>query len=125
MNVDFLKDGSIDCPIIRLYNGQYGDYEKLLYCITHLINNGIPFDVLKLEGFEHDSTINSLIIQMNKENKGVIESPESVFHCYWSKELLLNILEKIKIHQKGSNGYFWLDDDAENINVLLSYNGKW
>jgi hypothetical protein len=125
MNIDFLREGSVDCPIIRLYDGQYEDYEKLLYSITRLINDGIPFDVLKLEGFQHDSTINSLIIQMNEENKGVIESPEGIFHCYWSKGLLLNIIEIFKIYQKKPNGYFWLDDHAESIDVLLSYSGKW
>ncbi len=124
MNVDYLASGSDECPLIRLYQGSDGDYEVLSAGILNLINKNVELDVLSLNGFVKDNSIQELTIRKDAEDEGIEEVNPGRFICHFSEEHLQDILEKIEHYRKSNSGYHWLDDKSD-ISILLSYSGKW
>lgn len=124
MNIDFLRDGSDECPLIRLYNGQYEDYSVLIQSINNLIHKGARFDVLGLTNFKHDNSIKKFLFEMDEEDSGIIEYSEGGFYCRYSKKHLSEIIGKLTIYQRDQHGYYWLDEKSD-IDILLSYSGRW
>ncbi len=126
MNVDFLREGSDDRPIIRLYDGQFEDYNKLIESLNNLLINGITFDVLKLQGFHNNETISSFIIEKVDEYKQTTENPKGVFRSFWTENILSDVIIRITKYQNGPQlGHYWLDDETLDIDVLLSHSGRW
>ena len=125
MIIDYLESGSDDCPLIRLKHGSHEDYNILIGAIKILIDNGKKVNLFSLEGINKGDNMNELILMIDEADSGTSEFSLHSFVCQFSKEHLLQIIEKIENYKTAKeNEYNWLNDDL-NISILLSYTGKW
>jgi hypothetical protein len=124
MQIDYLKEGNEDCPLLRLSNGNHEDYVKLVKNISDLIENRRKSILVNdVEGIATQGL--TLEFVLGKENLGIIEFDPKHFKCILNNEkwhkvraLLQGFIENSK------NQYQWLDETS-NISLLVTDDGKW
>lgn len=129
LKVEYLKEGSSDCPLIRI-SGKDIDTYKLLYDqISLLISHRIEtIHVQALKGFELIN-IDGLDLYVDKENKGIIRINDRLFECRLKIDdsqgwlLVMGLLEPF-CTQKLEQRFQWLVDCSE-IKLLISTDGHW
>lgn len=124
MIIDYLKDGGDECPLIRLRNGQSEDYDILTEAIKNLIKDDKEVDLFSLKGFHKGENIEKITFTKGDVDREISEISRRSFICQFTKENLLNIIEKLESYKISQHGYNWLNDDM-GISLLLSYEGTW
>lgn len=125
MKLEYLFEGSDDCPLIRIYGGVPKDYSHLIGIIDDLLNERKKS--IYLNDKKTYKPINDMKLEfvLSSTNIGITEVANSDFKCSltkegWSKvrQLILPFLnEHRSMHQ-------WLDETS-NISLLLTDTGKW
>lgn len=126
MKIDYLADGSDDCPIVRIYQCTNQEYHYLYSEIDKLARGGTSFSIQGTDSSVNINFSNSIT------DIGLIKKTDDEFNCLLSKETYLRILGLlgpfINADEliKNGNGYQWLDETSEISLLLTSYpNGAW
>src|SRR5882762_3408035 len=106
MKIEFLADGSQDCPLIRLYDFEYEGAVGLLQVFISLSNGGR--DLIQLDhepGFESVGGCR-LTLRLGKRDLGVVERARAEFDCVLTQEGWDDIAARLEPFCKpGCSGY--------------------
>jgi hypothetical protein len=125
VKIDYLKDGSERCPLIRLYDFQSDEARSLIKAFKSLANGTtnelslgtiVPIDSI-------DGT--QIIFVRNEIGQGVIEKERLRFALVLPAEQWRLNAEIVEPFSNGTFGYQWLAPEASDIQVLLSKSGDW
>ena len=122
MKLEYLPDGSLDCPIIRLYDFGTSEATKLWSKVAELGNglnsNIVLLDldfILSIDGCQLDFLV-------AERDRGIITTDiTNQFICVLNKESWKNVKDLIEPFCKDArpNTYQWLDETS-NISLLFS-----
>ena len=125
MKIEYLPDGSDDCPLIRLYDFAQPEIAELFAALSALASGErLSVAVDGLAGVESISECR-LTLSSGSRDIGVvrIDAPAS-FECGLRPEAWDNVADLIEPFLNGARGYQWLVTlgDAQ---LLLSIDGQW
>ena len=126
MKLEFLGDGSPDCPLIRIYAFEQPAVLKLRDLVNSLAaatKTSVPLDkqpwIEPVGGCE-------LELCLAKRDRGIIQAGPSRFECVLSHEGWLEIAGLLEpfCESNDLNAYQWLSGEGK-ISLLLSSSGSW
>jgi hypothetical protein len=135
VDLDFLEEGSPDCPLIRIYGRDQDDYRRLVRAIASIAAGTVKrVSVPELPGFRADPNF-ELTLTARAMDQGVSRFHQSQ-HFVWAltspKWHIVEGLAKPLGDRDSANAYQWLAGpearyglDVGPISVLLSKDGRW
>ncbi|MBI5687441.1 MAG: hypothetical protein HZC54_20400 [Verrucomicrobia bacterium] len=125
MKLDYLKDGSDDCPLIRLYEFSSVEIQRLRQSFERLAN-GTAKHVALDEATPVESVDGTRLTFIRDErDRGVVLSSPQSFDMILSPEGWQRCVGLLDPFCETSRGYQWLCDDVGQIPLLLSSDGAW
>lgn len=122
MKIDYLKDGSDDCPLIRLYDFDGKDAQMLRRTFQALADGSM--ERARLEAVESvDGT--QLSFGRSPRNRGVVETGLRCFEVELSPEGWQLVADLTQPFCDGRLGYQWLTRQIRGVQLLLSNDGAW
>jgi hypothetical protein len=126
MKMEFLAEGSQDCPLIRLYSFDVIEARRLREAFRSLWTATLPRLPLHEEWWMEPVDHCTLELRTGARDLGVVRRGPTIFECVLTVEGWAEITEKTDpfCTSEAMNGYQWLNWDGE-IALLLSPNGQW
>lgn len=122
MKLDYLKDGSDDCPLLRLYEFDSADARRLRQTFAALADGVV--EQVGLDAVESvDGT--QLTFVRSTRDRGVIETVSHRFEVALTSEGWRQASELVEPFCDGGFGYQWLTPQTRGIQLLLSKDGAW
>jgi hypothetical protein len=127
MKLDFLPDGSPDCPLVRLYDLAPGDASRLHDALTGLADGTLKS--VPLQEWPQVEAVNncSLALQVADRDEGIVAAEgERAFRCLLRRPSWQSVSELVSpfCSEARSRGYQWLDETS-SVSWLLSTDGQW
>ena len=122
MKVDYLKAGSDDCPLIRLYDFSIADAQWLQAIFETLASGSVESTLLE-EIESVDGT--QLTLMRSSDDQGVIERSLNRFDIALTPVGWKQAAEFTEPFCKGTFGFQWLTPQTHGIQLLLSKTGGW
>jgi hypothetical protein len=123
MKLDYLQDGSDNCPLLRLYAFDRAEAQRLFQLFESLAN-GIAKRTSLREVESIDGT--QLTLVCDSEDRGVIETSSQSFEIMLTSEGWKHVAEFTAPFANGSLGYQWLLPPLmRGTQLLLSKHGDW
>jgi hypothetical protein len=125
MKLEFLPDGSDDCPLVRLYDFDRTDVARLFDGLTALASRERDdIAVHDLPGVEAVSGCR-LLLRNGATNRGVVRLPgPASFTCILTRESWDNVAGLAEPFMRETRGYQWLIASGD-AKWLLSTDGQW
>ena len=128
MKIEFLKEGSTDCPLLRIFGNEPSSAAQLAAAFRHLAKRQTEeIAIHELPDF-HSVEGCRLYAKVNPEDKGVCQTDNSTFECLLMAETWEKVAELVGpfSEQLEGNRHQWLNETSE-ISLLISSNelGKW
>lgn len=128
MRIEFLKEGSTDCPLLRIFGNEPYSAAKLAAAFRQLAKRETDtIAIHELPDFQPVEGCN-LFARINSEDKGVRQVDRSSFECLLIPETWERIAELVDpfTEKLEGNRHQWLDETSE-ISLLISNSefGKW
>jgi hypothetical protein len=128
MKLEFLAEGSDDCPLIRLYDFDQTGAKRLREAFAALADGLRQSIALHEEWWVRSVENCELELRLGKRDLGVVERLPMRFECVLTEEGWLEAAEKTETfcvpHEGSGETYQWLNSDGE-VSLLLSPSGKW
>ena len=128
MYLEFLPDGSIDCPLLILSPSIPEEAENLYQALTNLVSDNNA--IVDVHALPFISPVGGcrLSAQVIDEDIGAVLIENTKNHFTWQLtcqawEFVLTLLEPF-MEPDCSSGYQWLDETSP-ISVLISTGGRW
>jgi len=127
MKLEYLPAGSLDCPLVRLYDFDTSEAVKLRDVVCQLSNWSVDTIVIHDLPFVEPIDSCRLTMRVSKRNHGVsvLLAPSTLVcalsQCYWDN--VVGLIEPF-CEIRAEHGYQWLDDSGD-ISLLLSPSGDW
>ncbi len=125
MRLEYLPDGSDDCPLVRVFAFTPAAVARLHAAVTALAAG----DLSSVEG-HHLPGVEAvpgcrLTLRTGKRDRGLVPltGPDS-FDCILTRDGWDNVAYRIEPSLSGCDGYQWLDQTGD-IALLLSWDGQW
>jgi hypothetical protein len=126
MRLEFLAEGSRDCPLIRLYAFAPAAVLKLRELINSLAAS--QTQTVSLDEQLWIDPIADLKLQfcLEPRDKGIVSIGTGKFKCTLSPEGRLEMADLLAplSEETRAEGYQWLNCDGD-VALLISYDGKW
>jgi hypothetical protein len=126
MKLEYLADGSTDCPLIRLYEFEPSEASQLRASFalladatrTELQLNELPY----IQSLAHCA----LRLHVAKQHTGISQVGPSAFHCALTTEGWREVTDKVDPFTVPVVGecFQWLNEDGD-VSLLLSPTGRW
>jgi hypothetical protein len=125
MKMEFIRSGSPDCPLIRLYEFKTSEAQSLRRIVLQLAKGRTPSVLLhKAEGIEAIDWC-QLTLSRGEKDRGTFETGPMEFAWVLTGGGWLSVSGLIRpFSQIGSRGYQWLSDRGK-IRILISHDGSW
>jgi hypothetical protein len=125
MRLEFLPDGSDDCPLIRLYDFDCTGVARLLAALSALASHERESSAVHdLPGVESISECR-LFLRTGARDRGVVQLPgPASFECDLTPEGWDNVAGLAEPFLNGNGGYQWLVTSGD-AKWLLSTDGHW
>ena len=127
MKIEYLKEGSDDCPIIRMFGNETESIKLLMEYVARLSKGIIKNKIInEIEGFEGIDQC-QIDMQLSKESRGLIEKKGNLFKCVLSQSGWQSVYELLGSFSGENNICFQWIDETSNISWLVSRheNGEW
>ena len=122
MKLDYLKDGSDDCPLVRLYNFRSTEIQHLRRLFESLATGAAQHVSLD----EVESVDGSRItFTRAAHDSGVVERGPQSFDVVLTAEGWQPCIELVEPFCEPNWGFQWLCDEVGHIRLLLSHDGAW
>lgn len=122
MKLDYLKDGSDDCPFVRLYDFRSAEIQQLRQSLETLASG--KAERVALDDVESvDGT--RLTFTRATRDRGLVESGSQSFDVVLTPEGWQRWIGLLAPFCEPSSGYQWLCDDVGKIRLLVSNDGAW
>ena len=122
MKLDYLKDGSDDCPLVRLYEFRSAEIQRLRQSFESLASGASDHvalgDVESVDGTQ-------LTFTRGARDRGVVQSGAQSFDVVLTPEGWQRCMGLLEPFCEPSSGYQWLCDDVGRIRLLVSHDGAW
>lgn len=123
MKLEFLSDGSPDCPLIRLYAFTSAEARELHDIVLELATGGAAAEVHRLPFVEPIDNCR-LTLQVTPWDQGLVRRTESSeFTCGLTTDTWDNVASLVEPFVEGSRGFQWLAGGEAAL--LLSSSGRW
>ena len=125
MKLEYLSDGSPDCPLIRLYDFDQSEVRQLRQLVQSLVTGECQDIALHDETWVEPVASCCLNFRLGTRNQGVRQVQPLRFECVlnpdgWSN--LEGLLEPFS--ESNTGGFQWLIHDGR-IDLLISRDGLW
>ncbi|OGX07074.1 MAG: hypothetical protein A2Z88_11330 [Omnitrophica WOR_2 bacterium GWA2_47_8] len=127
MKIEYLKDGSPDCPILRLFEFNNDEVARLKEGLEKLRDGKTRRFEFHRESYVAPVNNCQLTFEIGDLNKGVYQAEDSKFVCGLKRSgyaAILGFLEPFCVKPAAKDVYQWLDETGE-IALLLSRKGNW
>jgi len=122
VKIDYLKVGSDDCPLVRLYDFDSEDAKRLRRTFQALADGSL--ERVRLEPIESvDGT--QLTFVRSARDGGMTETGAKNFEVALSAEGWLQAADSVAPFCEGSVGYQWLAPQSRGLQWLFSKDGSW
>ncbi len=125
MKVEFLAEGSQDCPLLRLYDFEFEEAVSLRQIFVSLRDGAR--DLVHLEGESGFESMGGcqLTLRLGKRDLGIVQKAKAEFDCVLTQEGWDDMACRLEpFCQPGCSGYQWLNEDG-NVSLLFSKAGQW
>ena len=126
MKLEFLAEGSTDCPLLRLYDFDPVGATRLREAFRSLHNGSRQMIPLHEEWWIEPMENCHLDLRLGARDLGIVQRLPLKFDCVLTAEAWIEMVEKIGpfcIHHD-SDGFQWLNRNGE-VSLLLSPTGTW
>jgi hypothetical protein len=125
MKLEFIADGSQDCPLVRIYDFGPEEAVSLRQFVASLCDGSRKSVQLDGEtGFESIGGCR-LTLQLGKRDFGLVQKAQSEFACVLTQDGWNNVAHLIEpFCASGCSGHQWLNEDGD-ASLLLSKTGQW
>ena len=125
MKMEFLPDGSPDCPLIRLFEFTSDEARQLQGAVLALSLGASPVAVHELPFVESVGNCR-LTLQVEQWDQGVTRASEvREFVCRMTCGTWDDVAALMEPFVNKSVGYQWLSGTPGEANLLLSRTGEW
>ena len=125
MKLEYLSDGSAECPLIRLYEFNRSEAKQLRRLVKSLVNGDNERIALQNEMWVEPIGGCSLDLRVGTRNDGVREEQPLRFECVLTRagwSTVEGLLEPFS--ESDCFGFQWLTTDG-GTHLLISANGQW
>jgi hypothetical protein len=125
MKLEYLAEGSQDCPLIRLYAFDQPEVLRLRKIAVSLSNRSAVSIALHDErGVESVSSC-KLMLRSAAKDVGVVQTAPLAFECTLTPATWASVKELIDpFCESHIGGFQWLSDQGK-VSLLLSHSGSW
>ncbi len=127
MKLEFLPDGSIDCPLIRLYDFTQTEAGMLLNEISRLVNGNVQRVALHEMPWVESLGGCRLTLCIRGWHQSIFQTDEPAeFECGYPAATWDNVAALVEPFACGdAGGYQWLTGAPGEAKLLLSVSGEW
>lgn len=122
MKLDYLKDGSDDCPLVRLYEFDSAEARRLRQTFDALAEGSV-----ERVGLETAESVDGsrLTFVRGTRDVGVVETAPHHFEVALASEGWRQAADFVAPFCDGGFGYQWLTPHTRGIQLLFSKDGAW
>lgn len=126
MKLEYLAQGSPDCPLIRLYEFDTTGAKRLREAFRSLADGSRQDIPLHEEWWVESIAGCHLDLRLGERDLGVVERLPSKFECVETPDSWLEIAAKVDPFCAGQSAenFAWLDEEGE-ASLLLTPSGRW
>lgn len=125
MKLEFLPEGSLDCPLLRLYDFTQAEAGELLAAVRSLASGTTErVDIDRLPFVEPVANCR-LAFLCRSWDQAVLRVASSSFECGLTSGTWDNVAGLIEPIAEGSGGFQWLAGIPGEAALLLSESGQW
>ncbi len=125
LKVEYLHEGSPDCPLIRLYGYERADVAALRDLCLALAEGRLREVAIETQAWVSALDGCRLTFRAGRTNRGIkIRKADGPFVMEYATEGWLEVAEKLQPFVDGSGGFQWLTNEGD-VNVLISRDGLW
>ena len=125
MKVEYIPDGSDDCPLVRLYSFSMAEAQKLHDAFTSLASGSLRSahlaDILPIEAIDGCS----ITFVRSEHDRGVVHNGERAFTVELTPSGWDQTAELAEPFREGRLAYHQWLTDAGKFRLLLSPTGRW
>ena len=124
MKLEYIADGSQECPLIRLYSFDESELRRLREVVEALSKKTVQSAFLyEQPGIEPIDSC-ELTLRSGARDLGVLKTGPAKFECVLTPDTWEWVKELIDPFFESSGGYQWLSEQGK-ISLLLSKSGSW
>ena len=126
MKLDYLGSGSLDCPLVRLYDFTPGEAMKLHRAISRLAENVV--DQIAVHEMRTVQAVEGcrLVFRVREWDHGIVRCGTPCdFECGFTRGTWDNVAGLVEPFAEGGGGFQWLAGAPGEASLLLSVDGKW
>jgi hypothetical protein len=125
MKLDYLADGSPNCPLLRLYDFTPVEAGRLRAAVSELANEVTgEVDVHRLPFVDAVDEIRLTLVRMSRE-LGLSRVASQEFECGFTANTWDNVAGLIEPFATSAQGFQWLVELPGETGLLLSASGQW
>ncbi len=125
MKLEFLAEGSTDCPLIRLYGFDLAEAMRLREAFRSIADGSRQSIPLHEEWWVEPIAECCLDLRLGAKDLGIVQRLPMRFECVLTAEAWADMASLVDPFCTGRGGESnWLNEQGE-ARLLLSANGKW
>lgn len=125
MKLEFLSDGSPDCPLVRIYEFTSPEIGLLASLCRRLANEEIKvFSLSEVPNVEAVGDVH-LSFQLSDTDRGLLQPRATTFELVLSAESWRTVVDLMSPFHRPTLGYQWLWERSRQPSLLLSVTGAW
>ncbi|MEI8380715.1 MAG: hypothetical protein WCJ09_11335 [Planctomycetota bacterium] len=125
MKIEFLQDGSPDCPLIRLFDFTQRQANQLQQALLGLLSSASSVAIQE-PAFVESVENCQLTFEVGRQDDGIIRiATTREFICQLTPKTWEEIAALLEPFVIGECGYQWLVRHQGDANLLLSTTGHW
>ena len=124
MKLEYLPDGSPDCPLIRLYEFDQSEVRRLKHLVESLVNGDLQ--IVELQNKVWIEPVGGCRLNLRRGNRdqGIRQARTLDFECVLSPDGWSNVEGLLEPFCEETSGFQWLTHDGR-IALLISRSGEW
>ena len=125
VKLEYLPNGSPDCPLMRLFEFDQSEAQRLRQLVRLLIAGDCQDVALHNEAWVESVGGCSLNLRRGKRNQGIRKSQTLKFGCVLTPDGWSNVEALLEpFCESNTPGFQWLTHDGR-VALLISPNGQW
>jgi hypothetical protein len=126
MKLEYLAEGSPDCPIIRLYDFTESEAKQFHSLVTALASTTVErVEVHRLEFVEAVDGCRLTLVNRSWDQAVFQKAKPAEFECGFTPGTWDNVACLVEPFTKGACGFQWLAGVPGEATILLSPYGQW
>ena len=126
MKLEYLADGSSDCPLVRLYAFTPAEAGELLTAVTGLAS-GVA-ELVEIQELPFVETVGGCRLSLVRRSwdQAIIRKPGPCsFECAFTAGTWDNVARLVAPFAENAGGFQWLAGVPGEVALLLSTTGQW